>query len=136
MVTDAMFKAARAAFWPDDPLVTMDFDQSLHAALEAADDVRPLESGYDPIIVFDFLDTHGTKREDGRYITLNGRLLEDTHRDTFDRWRKAIHERSNFVVPLGRWDEILLIYGVMLHEYAEWAQALYGTDGYIAADQG
>lgn len=91
------------------------------------------ESGFDPIIVFDWLDTHCTKREDGRYLTIGRRLIEDTHRDTFDRWRDAMQQQPGFVVPLGRLDEILLCYGVMLHEFEDWARNLYGWDGFIPA---
>lgn len=86
--------------------------------------------GYDPVIVFDWLTTHGTQRADGRYLTLGRRLVDDSHRDTFDRWRAAMDADSQFVVPLGRWDEILHCYGIMLHEFDQWAAELYGWDGY------
>lgn len=92
------------------------------------------ESGYDPVIVFDWLATHGTSRGDGRFLTLNHRLLEDTHRDTFARWELAANTDPGFRVPLGRWDEILLIYGVMLNEFEAWAEEVYGTTGYEDGD--
>jgi len=86
------------------------------------------EPGFDPVIVFDWLDTHCTKREDGRYVTLCGHLLDDSHRDTFDRWRLKLGE-DGWLVPLGRLDEILLTYGVMLWEFEKWAEDLYGWSG-------
>ena len=89
------------------------------------------EGGYDVLCVLDWLDAHGTRRSDGRYLTLNGRVLEDTHRDTFERWRKAAAGDAGYLVPLGRLDEILLIYGVMLHEFDSWVSDHYGWDGYV-----
>ncbi|MGZ6570498.1 MAG: hypothetical protein ACXVHB_05785 [Solirubrobacteraceae bacterium] len=89
------------------------------------------ECGFDPVIVFDWLDTHCTKREDGRYLTIGRHLLDDSHRDTLDRWRDAIAVDPAFVVPLGRWDEILMHYGVMLYEFELWASELYGWDAYL-----
>ena len=93
-----------------------------------------VEGGYDPVIVLDWLDTHSTKRtEDGRYWTLCGRLLDDSHRDTFARWVEFQH-RPGWVVPLGRWDELLMFYGLMLGEFERWAEELYGWDAYLAGE--
>lgn len=89
------------------------------------------DSGFDPLIVFDWLDEHCTKREDERYVTICGRLLDDSHRDTFDRWRASMHADPSFVVPLGRFDEILMHYGLMLYQFELWAESLYGWDGYL-----
>lgn len=86
------------------------------------------EPGFDPVIVFDWLDTHCTQREDGRYTTMLGRLIDDSHRDTFDRWRLKA-DQPGWLVPLGRLDEILLTYGVMLWEFEKWAEDLYGWSG-------
>lgn len=86
--------------------------------------------GYDPVIVFDWLDTHGTKRADGRYVTLVGKLLDDSHRDTFERWERFANDDQAWRVPLERLDEILLTYGVMLNELETWAEDLYGWCGY------
>ena len=92
------------------------------------------EPGFDPLIVFDWLDSHCTRRPaDGRYLTILGRTLEDTHRDTFDRWRLAMATDQRFEVPLGRWDEILMVYGIMLFEFEQWAEELYGWTGELAA---
>jgi hypothetical protein len=89
--------------------------------------------GFDPLIVFDWLDEHCSKRDDGRYIALGRKLLDDSHRDTFDRWRLAMDaDPVGFLVPLGRLDEILLTYGIMLWEFTGWAEELYGWDGYLA----
>lgn len=85
---------------------------------------------YDPVIVFDWLETHGKRRVDGRFTHLGNRLLADTHRDTFARWERFVADDPAWRVPMDRLDEILLIYGVMLNEMETWAQELYGTDGY------
>lgn len=94
----------------------------------------PGEGSYDPVIVFDWLDTHCTRRDDGRFIKLGRKLLEDSHRDTFDRWIQFAEEDPTWRVPLGRLDEILLTYGVMLYEFETWATDVYGTCGYADAD--
>lgn len=86
------------------------------------------EGGFDPVVVFDYLVHNGTQRADGRFLTFNDHLLDDTHRDTFDRWFDPVAWWSR--VPLGRWDEILFLYGVMLYEFEEWAKATHGWNGY------
>lgn len=91
--------------------------------------VSTTEPGFDPLIVFDWLDTHCTKRDDGRYITLAGKLIDDSYRDTFDRWHEKMNDDPSFTVPLGRWDEILLAQGIMLWEFEDWAEKLYGWSG-------
>lgn len=91
------------------------------------------EGGYDPCCVIDWLDEHATRRDDGRYLTLNGRVLEDTHRDTFARWLAAAEADAGYLIPLGRLDEILLLYGVQLWELDDWITTRYGTDGYSEA---
>lgn len=86
-------------------------------------------SGFDPVLVFDWLDAHG-KRRDGRFVELRGRALEDTHRDTFERWEGFALRDPEWIVPLGRFDEILVFYGLMLYEYEQWATEIYGTSGF------
>ena len=92
-----------------------------------------LEAGYDPAVVFDWLDTHGTKTERGRYTALCGRVLEDTHRDTFDRWREWRTTVDGWRAPLGRFDEILMFYGLNLRDFEWWAEEKYGWNGFIAS---
>lgn len=89
-----------------------------------------VESGYDPVIVFDWLETHCTKRSDGRYVTLSGKLLDDSHRDTFDRWKRFAADDPEWIVPFARFTDILFEYGVEWYEFESWADDLYGTNGY------
>lgn len=89
-----------------------------------------VEAGYDPAVVFDWLDTFGTKAPSGRYTTLCGRVLEDTHRDTFDRWREWRADPA-WRVPLVRLDEILCYYGAALWEFESYAEAAYGWNGFL-----
>jgi len=93
------------------------------------------DSGYDPVVVFDWLDTHCTKRSDGRYLTIEGQLIDDSHRDTFARWEEWMYTQESFVVPLGRLDEILYTYGIHLWELEDWAQGAHGWDGYLPGSQ-
>jgi hypothetical protein len=90
-------------------------------------------AGFDPVIVFDWLAEHATKREDGRFVTLRRQLIDDSHRDTFARWENFAALDPEYRVPLARWDEILVFYGVMLSEFEDWAQEIYGTSGYRAS---
>ena len=87
------------------------------------------DGGYAVQIVLGFLDAHGTRRSDGRWLTLNRRTVEDSHRNTFDRWRAA---PADFLVPLGRIDEILCVYDLALWELDDWAERHHGWDGYSA----
>lgn len=91
-------------------------------------------SGYDPVIVFDWLETHCTHREDGRYVRMGTKVLRDSHRDTFQRWRLFAENDPTFRVPLDRWSDILFIYGVELYEFEAWAEDVYGTDGFALGD--
>lgn len=91
-------------------------------------------SGFDPDIVFAWLDAHCQQTERGRYTTIRGRVLEDTHRDTFDRWRQ-FRLRPGWLVPLGRWDEILCYYGLMLWEFEAWAEDTHGWNAYLPIEE-
>lgn len=82
--------------------------------------------GYSKAVVLDWLAEHGTAREDGRYVAINKGKLAETFRDTIDRWRRS----DDPLVPLGRWDELLLANDVMLWEFELWAERKHGTDGY------
>ena len=90
-----------------------------------------LEAGYDPAVVFDWLDRHASKTDRGRYTTLCGRVLEDTHRDTFDRWREWRVTVPDWRAPLGRFDEILMFYGLALREFELWAEEHHGWDAFL-----
>lgn len=91
-------------------------------------------SGYDPVIVFDWLETHCTRREDGRYVRVGQKVLRDTHRDTFQRWIGFAKKDRQFRVPLDRWSDILFDYGIELWEFETWATEIYGTDGFQLGD--
>lgn len=44
---------------------------------------------------------------------INGRKVTEDHQDTVERWLATGRDP----IPLGRWDELLLTYGVMLWEF-------------------
>lgn len=88
------------------------------------------EGAYDAHIVFAWLDAHCTKREDGRYTHIGRRLLEDTHRDTFDRWRLALSIDPDFRVPLERFTDVLFVYDVEWYEFEDWATTEFGWNAY------
>lgn len=87
------------------------------------------ESGYDAAIVFAWLNEHCTQTEEGRYTSICRRFLEETHRDTFDRWKQYA------VVPLERWDEILCFYRLELWEFETWAEEHHGWNGYLPSSE-
>lgn len=91
------------------------------------------EAGYEPAIVFGYLTQFATVRDDGRYLTFAGKLLEDTHRDTFDRWFARETGEPWPRIPLDRWDEILCNYGVALWEFEDWAEHHYGRNGFLGS---
>lgn len=84
-------------------------------------------SGYDHTRVRRFLQEHGHVREcDGRVMRLNHRPLPESFRNTLATWL----ERGESVVPLGRWDELLLSVDLMLWEYESWELDNYGDLSY------
>lgn len=82
------------------------------------------QAGYDKDIAIGYLEAVGTRRTDGKFHEINETLVTDNHRQTISKW-----ERLD-VIPLGRFDEILLAYGLMLWEYEDWAMRTWLTDGY------
>lgn len=93
-----------------------------------------MAGSYDPVIVFDWLFEHGERRADGRYIKLRGKWLEDSHRDTFERWERFARDDPHWRVPLARFTDILFIYGVEWYEFESWAEDHYGTNGYTETE--
>lgn len=87
------------------------------------------ESGYDAPIVFAWLNEHCNQTEQGRYTSICGRFLEETHRDTFDRWKQYD------VIPLERFDEILCFYRLALWEYEAWSEDHYGWNSYLPSSE-
>ena len=89
------------------------------------------EGGYRLKVVSAYLDAHARRRpEDGRVMSLNGKLVRESHRETIANWEA----RSLDHIPLGRWDELLLDVGLMLWEFEHWAEQHLGTDGYMTSD--
>lgn len=83
-------------------------------------------SGYELCRVLAFCDEHGVVRGDGRVLRLNGRKLLETYRNSLATWRA----RRVVVVPLGRWDELLLSVDMMLWQYEAWELEKYGDLSY------
>lgn len=83
------------------------------------------QAGYDKDIAIGYLEAVGTRRTDGKFHEINEYLVTDNHRQTISKWERLA------VIPLGRFDEILLAYGLMLWEYEDWAQGTFGDDGYV-----
>lgn len=83
------------------------------------------EAGYERELAIGYLESVGTRREDGKFYDIDGVLVTDNHRQTISKW-----ERLD-VVPLGRFDAILVAYGLMLWQYEDWAKQTHGWDGYV-----
>ena len=59
-------------------------------------------------------------------MRLNNRPLRESFRNTLAAWRIS----GAPVVPLGRWDELLMSVDLMLWEYEDWELETYGDLSY------
>lgn len=84
------------------------------------------EEGYEAMIVVAFIKDNATKHADGRIWELNNSRVTDSNRDTIDRWAKR-----EGTIPLGKLDEFLMKYGLMLFELEQYALEHYGRDGFV-----
>jgi hypothetical protein len=90
--------------------------------------IEPTEGSYDLEHVLTYLALHGELRDaDRRVMRLNGRRVPESHRNTIANWV----ERPDITrAPLGRWDEILVGAGMMLHDFEVWEEDRYGDTSY------
>lgn len=88
-------------------------------------------SGYDHTRVRQFLAEHGRVRSDGRVMRLNGRMLPESLRNTLVNWQRL----GLTVVPLGRWDELLMSVDMMLWEYEAWELEKFGNLRYTEEEE-
>lgn len=86
-----------------------------------------MESGYSHDRVRRFVHERGHVREhDGRVMRLNNRSLPESLRNTLANWLA----RGETVVPLGRWDELLMAVDMMIWEYEAWELETFGNLSY------
>ncbi len=83
-------------------------------------------SGFDHDRVRRFCRERGHVRSDGRVMRLNNRPLLESFRNTLANW--LAHGVP--IVPLGRWDELLMSVDLMLWEYEAWELEIYGDLSY------
>lgn len=90
------------------------------------------EGGYEAEVVWAYLDANATELPTvrGGVDRIAGHKITDSQRETLRRWR----DTNARIIPLGRWDEILLQNDVMLWEFEQWATERFGRDGYVNED--
>ena len=85
-----------------------------------------IEGSYALDRVLVYLALNGEMRpSDGRVMRLNGRRVPESHRNTIATW-----VRTGARPGLGRWDEILVRAGIMLHDFEAWEERHYGATSY------
>jgi hypothetical protein len=82
-------------------------------------------TGYEPEIVFAFIEAYALMRGDGEIEYLNDVRLTDSRRETLRRWR------TKEFIPLSGIDEFLMKHDLMLSELEQWAIANFGRDGFV-----
>lgn len=64
-------------------------------------------------------------------MRLNNRALLETYRNSLANWLA----QDIPLVPLGRWDELLLSVDMMLWEYENWELETYGDVSFVDAGE-